>query len=584
MRLSKASTLLLLLGAIGSGAALANCSAGEAEDDDNLSADSPEVTGIYNAMGLGLRYDEGSGTVRATVRRKLRAGEKLVLRVRRGRLSADSQNQLDCSQLTEAPAMPMEENATKTVYQGPHVDPSLLASVYDENWIMGNITPQMLDQLQREGADSIVEACILKSNGQVRARVQTTLQYAWDEQVDEATGYTSSSSTGGTSLNGEINFMAGDGGTNGGAPRAGRPIQSMEKYAELCVAELGEIPFFKKIANGKYDTFDCRDFKTTAGEAIPGVEGAMIPQSVSTADGADATPRECDDRNVNRYNCFKKCDKPEWLFQSCEPGPTVTTAKNDKGTHWTLLCRSVGERGGNETVEKLTKTKHFNDIAMIGHNPVTGKSCFFQNKIFDGTDGAKVPHPADLEKSRHIWDAPKGYCMRCHSAEAFIHTPWIDGAKRRDGTPVVPMMGKHPDFEISWNASPYSIVNRAAQARGNVGGGTWDLPKHLVSEGADACLSCHRIGGGDGMRRFPMWATGEEGLDRSPSGTSGPLQPKLTDWAKKFENAHWMPMRLDGIDEQNYAQSKYAKAVEHIKACAANANAAGCEWAAIPER
>ncbi len=585
MRLSKASSLLLLLGAVGCGVALANCSAGEDEDEPDLAIDSPEVTGVNNALGLGLRYDEASGTVRATMRRKLRAGEKLVLRVRRGRLSIDSQTELDCSQLPEAPAMPLEENATRTTYQGPQVDPTLLVTVYDEEWIQGNITPAMLDQLQTQGADSIVEACILRSNGNVRARLQTTLQYAWDEQIDEQTGTSStgSSTGGGSTLSGEIHFNAGDAGA-GTRPRSGRPIQSMEKYAELCVAELGEIPFFKKLADGKYDTFDCRDFTTTSGEEIPGVEGALIPQKVSNADGSDATPTECDDRNLNRYNCFSKCDKPEWLFQSCEPGPTVTTAKNDKGTHWTLLCRSVGKRGANENVEKLLKTKHFNDIAMIGHNPVTGKSCFFQNKIFDGTDGSKVPHPGDLEKSRHIWDGPKGYCMRCHSAEAFIHTAWIDGAKRRDGAPIVPMMGKHPDFEISWNASPYSVVNRAAQGRGMVGGGSWDMPKHLVSEDADACLTCHRIGGGDGMRRFPMWATGEEGLDRDPRGTSGPIQPRLSDWAKKFENSHWMPLRLDGLNESNWAQSKYAKAVEHIKSCAENPEATGCEWAEIPAR
>src|SRR5438045_6031071 len=93
MRLSKYSSLLLIFGAVGCGVALANCSSGEADDDESLSADSPEVTGVNNSMGLGLRYDEGSHTVRATVRRRLRYGEKLVLRVRRGRLSIESQNQ-----------------------------------------------------------------------------------------------------------------------------------------------------------------------------------------------------------------------------------------------------------------------------------------------------------------------------------------------------------------------------------------------------------------------------------------------------------------------------------------------------------
>jgi hypothetical protein len=457
--------------------------------------------------------------------------------------------------------------------------------VYTQEWIDGNVTPEMIERVEREGADSIVEACIVK-NGAIRARLQTTIQYAWDEADPNATDSLGTQS-------GNIHFLAGDAGAGeggaaeGGAPatrrpREGSPIQSMEKYAELCVAQLGDIPFFKKKADGSYETFDCRDFKGESG-AIEGVEGAMIEQTVSDAEGEDKTPTKCDAREPKRYNCFSKCDKPG-LFQSCEPGPTVTAAKNDKGTHWTLLCRSTMKKTGEETVAALKKTKQFNDIAMIGHNPKTGKTCYFQNKIFSGTDGARIPHPADVEKSRHVWDQPKGYCAGCHSAEAFIHSPWIDQATRNDGSPIVPKMGEHADFEISWNASPYSIVNRKAQAQARVGGNSWEIPKQIVSEEAEACTSCHRIGGGGGMRRFPMWAVGEEGLDTAPSGTNGPLLGKQTDWAKKFENSHWMPPRIEGITEATWPQSKYAKAVAHIKACAANASAPGCVFEAVPEK
>jgi hypothetical protein len=564
---------------MGCGLALANCSSGSSEEDDPAWSDE-EINGANNRMGLRLVYDDAAHSVTATVKTKLRAGESLRLRVRRGRLTMDSQALLNCNDLPEAPAIaPREEQAgAKITYQGPQVDPSLLTSIYNEDWINGNITEQMLDALARDGADSIVEACIVKGQS-VRARLQTTLQYAWDEgdpNLAAEVNYNAESN---------LHFNAGDGGTSGGGsrPRAGRPIQSMEKYADLCVAELGEIPFFKKLANGKYETFDCGDGKGQTG-VIEGVESARIPQKLTNAEGVDKTPRACDDRNQRRYNCFKTCDKPEWLYQSCEPGPTVTSAKNDKGTHWVLLCRSAGKQGGTESVETLSKTKTFNDIAMIGHNPRTGKTCYFQNKIFEGTDGARVPHPGDVEKSRHVWDQPKGYCMGCHSAEPFIHSPWIDGGKRRDGNPIVPMMGKHTDFEISWNASPYTVVNRKAQADAMVGGGSWNMPKHLVSEEADACLTCHRMGGGQGMRRFPMWATGAEGLDTFPQGTSGPLDPKLSPWAKKFENSHWMPLRLEGLNEQNWAASKYGKAVEHIKKCAANNAATGCVWEDVPER
>ena len=84
------------------------------------------------------------------------------------------------------------------------------------------------------------------------------------------------------------------------------------------------------------------------------------------------------------------------------------------------------------------------------------------------------------------------------------------------------------------------------------------------------------------MRRFPLWAVGEEGLDTFASGTSGPLQGRLTDHAKKFENSHWMPLRLDGYNAENWSESKYAKAAAHIKSCAQNASAEGCVWADVP--
>ncbi|MGC4071371.1 MAG: hypothetical protein QM760_02390, partial [Nibricoccus sp.] len=95
----------------------------------------------------------------------------------------------------------------------------------------------------------------------------------------------------------------------------------MEKYAELCVEELSEIPFLKKTAEGKYETFDCRDFKGSGGE-LEGVQGALVPQTVSNRNG-----RQIDAHEVRRQEepaslqLLSKCDNPEWLFQSCEPGP-----------------------------------------------------------------------------------------------------------------------------------------------------------------------------------------------------------------------------------------------------------------------
>ena len=114
----------------------------------------------------------------------------------------------------------------------------------------------------------------------------------------------------------------------------------------------------------------------------------------------------------------------------------------------------------------MTKTKTFNDMAMIGHNPKTGRTCFFQNSIGSGKDGSKVPHPADVEKSTTVWSSyVQNYCSgTCHAESAFVHSPWIDGAKRANGKPIVPKMGEHPDFLISDLSAPVQH-RRRRQAR-----------------------------------------------------------------------------------------------------------------------
>jgi hypothetical protein len=166
---------------------LASCAAPAAgEDDEEISGSEEDFTGA-NRMGLRLAYDEASSHVRATVKRKLRAGETLRLRVRRGRLTPQSPNELDCALLVDAPALPQQAGATTVTYGGPELEQSLLASVYDEEWVLANLSPQALDRVAREGADSIAEACVVKGNT-VRARMVSSLRDAWD-QTDPHASY-----------------------------------------------------------------------------------------------------------------------------------------------------------------------------------------------------------------------------------------------------------------------------------------------------------------------------------------------------------------------------------------------------------
>ena len=280
------------------------------------------------------------------------------------------------------------------------------------------------------------------------------------------------------------------------------------------------------------------------------MDSTPIPMTVTDGNGMVTRPEGSADR----------CDKPQYIYSMCEQGPRVAHRTNADGTHWVLLCR--------KSVGGLTSSK-FNDIAMIGHNPLTGKTCFFQNALYDKSDGAHVPHPGDVEKSANLWSGVHGglgsgiECSHCHDNDPFIHSPWIDGALDAQGHPVVPKMGIDPDFAVGYNDGPYDIVNKKAQG--------WTMEKSLVSPEAAACTKCHRIGSG----RWTDWATRLDGSDESFRGVT-------TDAYLAFDKVHWMPpdLHAEGLTEATWAGSKFQKALDFIKACGRDPSR--CQWRPLP--
>lgn len=563
--------------------ALVHCAA-PAEEDEELTED--EITGVNNKLGLGLRYDDKTGRVQATLAGGLRDGEKLFVRVRRGKLSITSQRELDCRELTQAKPLTgvgERELTGKVVYQGPKVDKGVfdLVNLYkDPNWATGDVPQEIKDDIKRFGPDPIVEACILKGD-KVRAKLQTNLVYAWDQgtkaertlqrlsaNIRFANNDASIEGDGGADpgeQDGGVDPGNGENGNGNGRVIDETNVTSQIEYGELCVQELGEIPFFPKLGPGKYDTFDCRNLVATRGDEvlgpIEGVEGANIPATVDGVPQDKCSPGRELGLNDESYECLDKADHGMFLATGgTQPGPMVVTAKNEKGSHWILLCRKVSDDGSG-----MMSTTVFNDIAMIGHNPKTGRTCFFQNSIGSGRDGKHVPHPADVEKSTHVWSSSvQDYCSgKCHAESPFVHSPWIDGARRSNGKPIVPMVGEHPDFLISNLGAPYNIV--AADKLG------FKLPKQLVNDEVGACNNCHRLAG-DTITRFAEWST----------GTGDEYFRKITDYGKQFEHSHWMPPRLDGLNADNWATSKYGKALEFMKKCGSNPQDPECLWEDIP--
>ena len=463
-----------------------------------------------NPYGLVVTYAEDEGRVHVAVGKPLGDGEQLYLRLRRGHFG-----HLDCTDVvqTTTPVDPSAAELTVT-------DPQFLQPFYGPEWQAEQPTPEMI-AAARAGVDRIIDTCIVDGSGEVTAAVETDFDVAWDAGLAAAANAR----------------------RHGAGPRpldgtTEQPIHSVQKYAEACVAELGEIPFFQKTGDGTYTTYSCMD-------------STPIPMTVTDASGHVDSPAGTVD----------KCDKPQYIYSLCEQGPRVAERTNDEGTHWVLLCRkSIGGLSSSQ----------FNDMAMIGHNPLTGKTCFFQNALYSKTDGAHVPHPADKVKSETLWEGVHGgigsgiECAHCHDNDPFIHSPWIDGALDRAGKPIVPKMGVDPDFALGYNDAPYAIVNLQGQG--------WTQEKSLVSPEAAACTKCHRIGSG----RWLDWVSRLDGTDEY-------FRNVTSDEFLKFEKLHWMPpdLHAEAITEANWAGSKFDKAIQFIKSCGANPSA--CQWRAVPQ-
>ena len=131
------------------------------------------------------------------------------------------------------------------------------------------------------------------------------------------------------------------------------------------------------------------------------------------------------------------------------------------------------------------------DIAVIGHHPRTGATAFFQYYEPANPRSANVIVSPFSDGASEFWPpvgklAAEFRCERCHSADAFIHTPWINQVRvRKVGQdkpfpePMVPSSPLGPYFFVdSGPGEPFECWNYAL--------------KHLNAP-KNKCTECHRI-------------------------------------------------------------------------------------------
>jgi hypothetical protein len=460
------------------------------------------LTACQDELEVTPMYNHANSRVVIQVTRELDGNQQLFARARRG-----SFGELDCYKLAQE-IEPVADTSGELI-DGPIVDQQLTVPFYKgDQWM--NPTPEMIAEAAK-GTDSIIDVCIMDGQNVVW-QAERDLFEAWDDARLEGIG-------------GKADDPSGE-----------QRINSPVGYGQKCVQELGEIPFFEKLGNGDYGTYDC-------------LNSTPIPMTITADNGSVESPQT---------GTVSKCDNPQYIYSLCEAGPRVATRINEQGTRWTLLCRkSVGGYASNQ----------YNDIAMIGSNPFTGKTCFFQNALYQKKDGGNIPHPADRNKSANLWAGVHGglgsgiQCGKCHDADAFIHSPWIDGAKDSNGRPIVPKMGVDPDMALGANDTPYAIVNRRGQG--------WTMPKMITAPEADACTKCHRMADGQWKTDWLRRLEGEDSAWNSITTAHG-LKP---------ENKYWMPPdhTFASTDEWNSSDAK--KAIDFMQSC----SGAACGLKAIPE-
>lgn len=498
---------------------------------------------------LAVRYHNGTSRLRVVMSRELAGGEHLHAQLRRGGVG-----ELDCQAM--ATGIPdigdrLLGGTEEPTYEGPVVPPEAFETVYNTTeWLTGDPTPEMLAEAMLGGW--IVDVCLM-DGGQVVRQLEVDISRTTDSA-------------------GSDGKFDGDG---------DEQITSVGAYAATCVAEMGEIPFFEKIGEGDYLTANCLD-------------GTPIPTEVTQPDGTVLRPTERTGghEEFGGYYYYDECDHKQFIYNSCEPnavdgvsnGPRVQSASNEQGTHWVLLCRKAQEAEGQ-----------YYDIAMIGTNPYTGKTCFFQNALGSRMDGEHVPHPGDTESSsqspetwEHIWQGLHGgigfgiQCAECHSTDAFIHSEWITRALDDQGRPVVPRMGVHEDFALGFNDGPYDIVARDRVCSGGRCG--WDMPRHLTSPQAAACTRCHRIGediwSQSWLNRMEPNADGTGTNDENWNSNTG--DSSLSAHGRTFEAYAFMPPDLEGVDAQSWHDSEYGRAVDFIQMCARSPSNPECQWEPLP--
>lgn len=197
------------------------------------------------------------------------------------------------------------------------------------------------------------------------------------------------------------------------------------------------------------------------------------------------------------YNDFvsnpnQKCNTPAWLGYSdygnqCSPYSRIGRLSGENGSEFIFFCRKYFPRPATSEL--------YDDINMIGHNPTTGSTCFFNSKVNyrgpeHGNLGKNIP-ALSSENALNFWlgigPLASNRCAEsCHSNDPFLHTPIVDQLNRQGqyvGNCIVG--GNASDcFVPSYPTGKYEITHNPV----------FNWHRFILDDSTyPACTGCHRL-------------------------------------------------------------------------------------------
>jgi hypothetical protein len=382
---------------------------------------------------VGLKLGTG-GAVLITLTEKYSAASNVGIKFRRG--SATHRQEIKCPQIPDDNTfVRLKVDASSRVATGPVPPTMWLKSPYDgfDPNSLTKFSKTSFDALMN-GGDALIDVCIW-NQGSVLGTA--TLPFDGSQEFDQLiagdpTMYHGRSGQTGIALVEEEEQQKADPRTKDPndvmyVPNPVGKAPSLAEYVAKREQEIGPIPEVncqqanviemfatEPQGNGYYDQY---------GNLIQSQIRYIVDNNYfkNTPQGATVASTKCDTPAMLGYGNLNQCAPFSRLGRPRVAG---------KG-QWAFVCRRYFGRSKSDP--------HFDDVNMIGHNPDTGATCFFNSKLnpsapeagYDlGRDTTKIPKLASAEATS-FWMTPSqiqraGCANRCHTNDPFIHTPFVD--------------------------------------------------------------------------------------------------------------------------------------------------------------